>query len=520
MQYLRYNTDSQEVVFGIFVDSTDGNTEETGLTIANTDIKIWKSGATTLVNKNSGGATHISNGIYYAVFDSTDTNTLGSGKAFVHVSGALYCILEFCVLPQKVYDSMIAGSDNLEVDTIQIEGTDATNQLSAATPSVTVSDKTGFSLSSAGVTAVQSGLSTLTASDVWTYATRSLTTFGTLIADIWSYATRALTAFSFTVAATIADKTGYSLSGTKQTLDDLNDFNPSSDTVARVTLVDTCTSNTDMRGTDGANTTAPDNASIIAIKAKTDSLTFTTPLKVDATATVSTSGLATEAKQDTMITHLTDIKGSTFNGSTDSLEAIRDRGDSAWTTGGGALGSNAVTLTITDTDEVNIVEAAVEVWDSAGTSFIERKASNSSGQAVFNLDDGTYIIKCHKAGYSFENTTLTVSGNTSRTITGTAFVITPASDPDICRVYTILRDGLEFPATASGTWTAYGIIEIDNTHYSDSNTAGTYTAGTGVIYFDIPKNSVVTISIPDYITGVYEIPATDTAELSELNQKP
>lgn len=249
MQYLRYNTDSQEVVFGIFVDSTDGNTEETGLTIANTDIKIWKAGATTLANKNSGGATHISNGIYYAVFDSTDTNTLGSGKAFVHVSGALYTILEFCVLPQKVYDSMIAGSDNLEVDTIQIEGSDATNQLNAATPSVTVSDKTGFSLSSAGVSAVQSGLST---------------------------------------------------------------FDPSSDTVARVTLVDTCTTNTDMRGTDGANTTAPDNASITAIKAKTDSLTFTTPLKVDATATVSTEGLATEAKQDTMITHLTDIKGSTL----------------------------------------------------------------------------------------------------------------------------------------------------------------------------------------------------------------
>ena len=37
----------------------------------------------------------------------------------------------------------------------------------------------------------------------------------------------------------------------------LNDFDPSSDTVARVTLVDTVTTNTDMRGTDGANTTTP-----------------------------------------------------------------------------------------------------------------------------------------------------------------------------------------------------------------------------------------------------------------------
>lgn len=39
-----------------------------------------------------------------------------------------------------------------------------------------------------------------------------------------------------------------------------------------VATVDTTTTNTDMRGTDGANTTAPDNAGITAIKAKTDNL--------------------------------------------------------------------------------------------------------------------------------------------------------------------------------------------------------------------------------------------------------
>lgn len=42
----------------------------------------------------------------------------------------------------------------------------------------------------------------------------------------------------------------------------LSTFNPAVDTVARVTLVDSCTANADMRGTDGANTVAPDNANI------------------------------------------------------------------------------------------------------------------------------------------------------------------------------------------------------------------------------------------------------------------
>ena len=44
-------------------------------------------------------------------------------------------------------------------------------------------------------------------------------------------------------------------------------FDPATDTVANVTTVTTTTTNTDMRGTDGANTTAPDNAGIALIQA-------------------------------------------------------------------------------------------------------------------------------------------------------------------------------------------------------------------------------------------------------------
>lgn len=54
----------------------------------------------------------------------------------------------------------------------------------------------------------------------------------------------------------------------------LNDFNPATDTVANVALVDTTTVNTDMRGTDGANTVVPDNASISAILSDTNGLSI------------------------------------------------------------------------------------------------------------------------------------------------------------------------------------------------------------------------------------------------------
>jgi hypothetical protein len=57
------------------------------------------------------------------------------------------------------------------------------------------------------------------AAAVWTYATRTLTSFGTLAADVWAYATRTLTSFG-ALAATIADAvwdeatSGHTTSGT------------------------------------------------------------------------------------------------------------------------------------------------------------------------------------------------------------------------------------------------------------------------------------------------------------------
>lgn len=116
MIFLKQSTASQEVLLGPFVDSTDGVTAETALSIANTDIKIFKAGAITLANKNSGGATHISNGNYYAVLDATDTDTVGAGAIVVQVSGALAVRHNFVVLPANVFDSLIGGTDALDVE--------------------------------------------------------------------------------------------------------------------------------------------------------------------------------------------------------------------------------------------------------------------------------------------------------------------------------------------------------------------------------------------------------------------
>lgn len=84
---LRKSTASQEVLLGPFLDDTDGKTAETALSIANTDIKLWKRGGTTESSKNSGGVTHIASGRYYAVLDATDTDTTGELILNVAVAG-------------------------------------------------------------------------------------------------------------------------------------------------------------------------------------------------------------------------------------------------------------------------------------------------------------------------------------------------------------------------------------------------------------------------------------------------
>ena len=120
--WLRQSTATQRILLGIFVDSTDGNTEKTGLSIANTDIKLWKEGAIAEASKNSGGATHLGNGRYYTVLDAGDTDTPGKLEISVHVTGALAVRREYMVLPANVYDALVLGSDHLDVSAIQLAG--------------------------------------------------------------------------------------------------------------------------------------------------------------------------------------------------------------------------------------------------------------------------------------------------------------------------------------------------------------------------------------------------------------
>lgn len=190
-------------MLGPFLDDTDGKTAETGLTIANTDIKIWKHGDTSEASKNSGGATHIAAGRYYAVLDDTDTNTEGNLEINVHVAGALPVRRQFTVLPAVVFDALVLGTDNLQVDAIQLAGQAITASGGVTFPAATLASTTnitaGTITTATNVTTVN-GLAagTITAAAIATdafdadaLATDAITE---IVSAVWANAARTLTA--------------------------------------------------------------------------------------------------------------------------------------------------------------------------------------------------------------------------------------------------------------------------------------------------------------------------------------
>lgn len=146
---LRQSTASQSRAIGPFLDDTDFKTAETGLTIANTDIKLVVNGGAS-ANKNSGGGTHRVNGVYGVTFDATDTATVGEMLVSVVVAGALPFSDKFWVVEEAIYDRDHAASAlgyiaNAPVNVAQFGGSNGT--FASGRPEVNTSHIAGSAVS-------------------------------------------------------------------------------------------------------------------------------------------------------------------------------------------------------------------------------------------------------------------------------------------------------------------------------------------------------------------------------------
>ena len=161
----------------------------------------------------------------------------------------------------------------------------------------------------------------------------------------------------------------------------LNDFNPTTDVVAQVTLVDTTTTNVDM---------------------------------------VDISGLATTVRIDQL---------NDFNPATDVVMNV-DTVQNVVNIGQGLNGPSVLTVTVSDGS--NPIENAQVVAKRTGESGF--KVTDSNGQVQFAVSDATYDLVVISAGYEGVVDSVVVSGTTGKAITMSATVLPTPSQPELCVV--------------------------------------------------------------------------------------
>lgn len=134
MRYLKQST-AATVRIGPFVDDTDGKTAETGLTIAQANVRLSKNGGDMAQKNDTTSCTHDEIGYYSCPLNATDTGTLGHLRIMASISGALPVWEDYTILSANVYDSLIGGGDSLDVNVSTQEDIDfgATQKASIAT---------------------------------------------------------------------------------------------------------------------------------------------------------------------------------------------------------------------------------------------------------------------------------------------------------------------------------------------------------------------------------------------------
>jgi hypothetical protein len=114
------------IMIGPFLDSSDGNTVENGLTISFTDVYVSKNGLGLSPKNDANAATYNNLGFYECSLNTTDTDTLGRLEVMIHESGALSVVHEFTVMTANLYDSWFS-TDKQEVDIAQVGGDNITD---------------------------------------------------------------------------------------------------------------------------------------------------------------------------------------------------------------------------------------------------------------------------------------------------------------------------------------------------------------------------------------------------------
>ena len=306
---------------GPFLDDTDGKTAETGLTISQADVRLSKAGGDFAQKNESSASAHDEIGYYIVALDTTDTNACGELLVAVHESGALPVFKTFQVLEETIYDSLFATSAaafdaNQRVDVAKIEGSDATDQVNAACDAA--------------------------------------------MAD-YDAPTKAEMDSAFSTTDGKIDTVDTEIEAIKTVVDGV--------------LVDTA-----VIGAAGAGLTAVPWNSAWDTEVQSECTDALADIHLD--QLVASAVSATDVVDDSIVAKLVSKEATAdwddFNNTTDSLQAIRDRGDDEWTTGAGGssptvaeiraeMVSNSTKLASILEDTAEIGTAGAGLTEAGGT---------------------------------------------------------------------------------------------------------------------------------------------------------
>lgn len=189
----KLNSTSYPIVF-LMVDSADHVSGKAGLTVT---VTISKNGGA--FGAASGAVSELSNGWYSLAANATDRNTLGDLALHCSATGADPTDLLFSVVDYDPYNVAEPGD---------------TMALSSAYDAAKTAAQAGDAM------ALTSSERSSVADSVWGATTRTLSGFGSLVSDVWAYATRTLTVSASGATAqdvweyatrTLTDKAGFSL---------------------------------------------------------------------------------------------------------------------------------------------------------------------------------------------------------------------------------------------------------------------------------------------------------------------
>lgn len=475
--WLKQST-ARTIHIGPFVDDTDGKTAETALTLSQADIRLSKNGGDIAQKNEASACTHDELGYYTCALDTTDTNTLGHLKLMVHESGALPVFMDMMVVPANVWDSMF-GADYLKTEVVEISG-DAT----AADNAEAFFDGTGY----AGTNNVIPTVTTVTNLHASAATAAELAKVPKSDGSA-SWNATALAAINAEVDGAL----NTAIPGSP-TADSINE---------RVATMDGRILGTLAAGTHNAQTGdayarlgAPAGASvsadIAAVKTDTGNLVtrITSSLFSGITSLAQWLGMIA-GKQVGNTTARTEIRATgagsgTFDETTDSVEAIRDRGDTAW--GAGAVPS--------------VAQIADGVWDeasadhnAAGTMGNKLNSAASAGDPWTTSLPGAYAGgTAGKIVGDLANEPLALTVITPVRADGTAIELVQGDDYDNDDDRALGWSSGEWPDLTGGSVTFY--LDRAAGVFSKAGTLETVGAGvTQSIYVELTDTETATFDI-------------------------